>query len=229
MGFIIYIYATKPSQVITYKMLVTKVDMSFEDSQSDIEFWTDKIEFNAGFEHNKYCRFHPVDLMDNASLSLFRLSEYGLKSAPQSGQKLTEQLIDYIESCFKQNDTPIHYADEMEADIEHHEGAITECKYRRRIRNREARNRCIDIKGCKCTVCNFDFEAVYGEFGKGFIHVHHITPMAEREGKYFVDIQDDLVPVCPNCHAMLHKRIDDRYLSIEDLSKIFNNDIIDNN
>jgi 5-methylcytosine-specific restriction protein A len=55
-------------------------------------------------------------------------------------------------------------------------------------------------------ICGFDFEARYGEFGKGFIQVHHIVPVSEIGERYVVDPKSDLVPVCPNCHAMIHRR-----------------------
>ena len=50
------------------------------------------------------------------------------------------------------------------------------------------------------------FEKTYGELGEGYIHVHHIKPLSEIEGAYEVDPVADLIPVCPNCHAMIHKR-----------------------
>ena len=51
-------------------------------------------------------------------------------------------------------------------------------------RNSEARKKCIDHFGSKCFVCNFDFEKVYGELGKGFIHIHHIIPLSEIQTSY---------------------------------------------
>jgi hypothetical protein len=71
-------------------------------------------------------------------------------------------------------------------------------------RNRAARQRCIAHFGYKCRVCGFDFEARYGERGRGFCHVHHLRPLATLEGAQEVDPVKDLIPVCPNCHAMLH-------------------------
>jgi 5-methylcytosine-specific restriction enzyme A len=65
---------------------------------------------------------------------------------------------------------------------------------------------CIEIHGIRCKVCEFDFGALYGEIGKGFIEVHHIEPVSEIEAGTIVDPAKDLVPVCPNCHAMLHRR-----------------------
>jgi predicted HNH restriction endonuclease len=55
-------------------------------------------------------------------------------------------------------------------------------------------------------VCGFSFGAIYGELGTGFIHVHHLVPLALIKQGYEVDPIKDLRPVCPNCHAMLHKR-----------------------
>ena len=87
-------------------------------------------------------------------------------------------------------------------------------------RNPEARKKCIDFYGCKCVVCGFDFENTYGELGKDFIHVHHIKPLSEIEGDHYVDPEKDLRPVCPNCHAMLHRRTP--ALRIEELLKKIN-------
>ena len=72
-------------------------------------------------------------------------------------------------------------------------------------RSPQARKRCIENHGTKCAICGFDFSVEYGEIGKGFIHVHHLTPVYEMSGEYDVDPVMDLVPLCPNCHAMIHK------------------------
>ena len=68
-------------------------------------------------------------------------------------------------------------------------------------------------------ICGFDFEKTYGEIGKGFIHVHHIVPVSEIGESYRVDYEKDLIPVCPNCHAMLHRKGG----SVEGLKEIINN------
>jgi 5-methylcytosine-specific restriction protein A len=76
-------------------------------------------------------------------------------------------------------------------------------RYERSHINRAA---CIEIHGIRCKVCGFDFAAVYGEIGEGFIEVHHIEPVSGIEPGTIVDPARDLAPVCPNCHAMLHRR-----------------------
>jgi len=73
-------------------------------------------------------------------------------------------------------------------------------------RNSQARQLCIEKYGAICTVCNFDFEKIYGEIGKGFIHVHHLIEISSIAKDYKINPIQDLRPVCPNCHAMLHKR-----------------------
>jgi 5-methylcytosine-specific restriction enzyme A len=45
---------------------------------------------------------------------------------------------------------------------------------------------------------------VYGKVADGYIHVHHLRPLSEINGEYVVDPVQDLRPVCPNCHAVLH-------------------------
>ncbi len=72
-------------------------------------------------------------------------------------------------------------------------------------RNPKARIKCITHYGTKCSICNFDFQKIYGEIGKGFIHVHHLKQLSEINDTYNINPIEDLRPVCPNCHAMLHK------------------------
>lgn len=73
-------------------------------------------------------------------------------------------------------------------------------------RSSEARSACIAHYGFICQVCDLDFNEKYGELGVGFIHVHHRVSIASVGASYRVDPVNDLVPVCPNCHAMLHRR-----------------------
>lgn len=71
-------------------------------------------------------------------------------------------------------------------------------------RNREARSLCLAHYGAACVVCGMDFGARYGDNARGYIHVHHLTPLAEISSRYEVDPVEDLRPVCPNCHAVIH-------------------------
>lgn len=72
-------------------------------------------------------------------------------------------------------------------------------------RSDTAREACIAHHGLACAVCGFDFERIYGKLGSGFIHIHHVVPIRSIREEYQVDPIADLIPVCPNCHAMIHR------------------------
>ena len=71
--------------------------------------------------------------------------------------------------------------------------------------NPKAHAACIERHGHSCAVCGFDFARVYGTLGEGFIHVHHVVPIGKIGERYQIDPMADLIPVCPNCHAMIHR------------------------
>ena len=76
-------------------------------------------------------------------------------------------------------------------------------RYERSLINRAL---CLEYYGYSCYVCGFNFEKTYGEIGHQFIHVHHIVPVSQIGSGYIIDPIKDLIPVCPNCHAMLHRK-----------------------
>lgn len=84
------------------------------------------------------------------------------------------------------------------------EGARTELRLSRPERDFSLREDCLNHYGYSCLSCGFNFEEKYGAIGYGFIHVHHLKPLAE--GERTVDPINDLVPLCPNCHSMAHRR-----------------------
>ena len=55
------------------------------------------------------------------------------------------------------------------------------------------------------------FEGRYGPQAAGYIHVHHLRPLAAIGAEYVLDPVHDLVPVCPNCHAVMHMRREEPY------------------
>ena len=85
-------------------------------------------------------------------------------------------------------------------------------------RNSKAREICINHWKPICSVCEFDFGSVYGEIGAGYIHVHHLIPLSQIGKSYQIDPINDLRPICPNCHSMLHRS--EPPLTIEELKEI---------
>lgn len=90
-------------------------------------------------------------------------------------------------------------------------------RYERSLLNRQA---AIRYHGVNCKVCGFSFEEKYHVLGKDYIHVHHVIPVSELGENYRVDPRKDLVPLCPNCHAMIHKKFPP--FSVEELKNIIN-------
>lgn len=76
-------------------------------------------------------------------------------------------------------------------------------KYERDATKRQA---CLNHFGYRCQICNFSFKEAYGELGDSFCHVHHIEPLSEVGGEHDVDPAKDLIPVCANCHAIIHRK-----------------------
>ena len=90
-------------------------------------------------------------------------------------------------------------------------------------RNPAARRRCLQLKGTSCVICGFNASEKYGEEFKDKIEVHHVVPINEIHKDYKVDPEMDLVPVCPNCHMMLHTKLKDgNYPTIEYLKALVN-------
>ena len=93
----------------------------------------------------------------------------------------------------------------------HEEGAASQVTRNLRERDRVARERCIAIYRARhqgriiCLACKIDFGKRYGPLGEGYIHIHHLNPLAEAKGPRLVSPEIDLVPLCPNCHAMVHQ------------------------
>ncbi|MDM8521839.1 HNH endonuclease [Desulfococcaceae bacterium HSG8] len=112
------------------------------------------------------------------------------------------------------------YPDEVDSAQVFREGAVRRVSVNAYERDKEARQKCIDHYGSACSVCGFDFGKTFGERGKGFIHVHHLIPVSEIAEEYEVDPVEDLRPVCPNCHAMIHRRPPP--LSIEEIRILLN-------
>lgn len=215
-GDIIYLYISRTAKKVMFKGIVEKVDIPSSEVTHDKEFWTDLDEYNNQYD-GKYCRIKLLEQTDRDELSYDSLKNKGLTGTIQSPRKLDDNLAEYIEKYFKMEPTIYPDSDMPE---NYYEGAVTTTKVNKYERNPIARKKCIEYHGCECSVCGLSFEEMYGELGKDFIHVHHIVPLNTIGKEYKVDYKTDLIPVCPNCHAMLHRKINDRRYSVEELKTI---------
>ncbi|WP_226092577.1 HNH endonuclease [Dickeya oryzae] len=203
---IVYIYVTKPTGKIQYKCRVTKVNLSSDEIRNDKEYWKNRDEYQkslSGF----YMRLELIEQIENPNLSLEKLLKHELKAAPQGTKKLdrTPHLLNYIEDYFNNKLEKESLPDEAQSSSDLKEGTIKQVFTKKYERSREARNKCINYHGTICKVCNLDLTLIYGKLANGFIHVHHLIPISEIGEEYIINYKDDLIPVCPNCHAMLHR------------------------
>jgi predicted HNH restriction endonuclease len=117
-----------------------------------------------------------------------------------------------------------YYKPDTEYD-ESHISAVPEGKQVRYYvtkyeRVRGYRDAALKIHGYNCVVCDINFKDVYGELGEGYIHIHHTKPLFSLEEVTVPDPRTDLVPVCPNCHAMLHRK-KGALITIQELRELY--------
>lgn len=114
--------------------------------------------------------------------------------------------------------TDLNIPEEVEDSKTYVEGRVISIRVNRYERDSTARNRCIEALGSRCIVCDFSFAEVYGDTMGDFIHVHHLHPLHLADGERIINPETDLVPICPNCHAVIHTR--NPPLSIEETKRM---------
>lgn len=112
------------------------------------------------------------------------------------------QVISFFDDWLSELYSSLSSVNGSHGDIEGKLSQSLQTIFERSAANRSA---AIDHHGLNCNVCGYNFFDNFGELGEGFIHVHHIEKLADTGAK-LVDPQKDLITVCPNCHAMLHKK-----------------------
>lgn len=90
-------------------------------------------------------------------------------------------------------------------------------------RKPSVRKYAIEIHGLECAACGFNFNEFYGNWGKGFIEVHHTNPLSRNKGEETeTNPKTDLAVLCANCHRMVHRK-KNITLSIQELKEKINN------
>jgi len=83
------------------------------------------------------------------------------------------------------------------------EGKIRTVLSTRYERSKLLRAQCLAHFGFKCQGCELGMASRYGPIAEELIHVHHIERLADT-GERVIDPRVDLVPLCPNCHSVVH-------------------------
>jgi len=103
---------------------------------------------------------------------------------------------------------PAEPAASMVPAVTFEEGAARDVIQTAVERDPRARQACLDHYGTACAVCGIRLEERYGDAARGLIHVHHLVPLSSGAGVRSTDPIEDLRPVCPNCHAVIHRRVE---------------------
>jgi len=106
---------------------------------------------------------------------------------------------------WEEHDSPL-FPEELESLQTYIEGATKQITINAYERDLKARQACIDYYGLDCSICGFNFEKIYGYVGRDYIHVHHLNPISSIGEEYMLDPIKDLRPICPNCHAIVHRK-----------------------
>ena len=74
-----------------------------------------------------------------------------------------------------------------------------------------------------CNCCGFNFPTYYGDvYGKNCIEIHHKKPIFQYQDDSFEQqvarALENLLPVCPNCHRVIHKN----HIGCDDLANFIN-------
>ncbi|MBY6018721.1 HNH endonuclease [Halomonas denitrificans] len=157
-----------------------------------------------GMEH----RFNDVDLWNATWRRLsFQLSKGSLELGAEDGiqdfeivQQWATRFAAAVVSLLPLEE---HEAEELEGFPE---GAVQMVEVNRYERDRRNRAAALAIHGSACLACGMDFGRTYGPDADGYIEVHHVVPVSLLGPDYVIDPKEDLVPLCPNCHAVAHRR-----------------------
>jgi predicted HNH restriction endonuclease len=97
------------------------------------------------------------------------------------------------------------------------DGKLIQVSVNRYERDQKARKQCLKVHGNKCIGCELDFKKMYGPDINDIIHVHHTMQLSQVGKETIKNVIKDLVPLCPNCHAVVHST--PKLMSVEDLKR----------
>jgi len=161
-----------------------------------------------------------IDLVTKDDFALLTFTQFAKAgpdgAVPRNGPRSIERFEPILERrfLFEQSDgwyaapAPMPPAASFEPLVGRvfEEGERTSALAKRVERNPAARQACLEVHGYSCKVCGDSMEHRYGPVGTRVIEVHHLSEFRLSDGKRQVDPVKDLVPVCPNCHTIIHRK-----------------------
>lgn len=223
-GDIVYIYVGKPFKEIKYKCIAKKVDLSSAGRIDDSEFILDNSNYN---DYGRYMELSLLVKYDEQQYPLSKLKEHGLKSV-QGPSKLNEELYNYIKLIETNLDKSFLEQNEIEDEIlikelkeiriedfaSYHEyqGKKKE-KQEPKIRNgvriyMREKKVAMNAMAHADYLCEIDKK--HPTFVRKYINLnytepHHLIPIAYSDlFDVSLDVEENVVSLCSNCHNLLH-------------------------
>lgn len=168
---------------------------------AEIEFKVNSVEIPL--DSNEVWRQHWKRLL--LSINKGQL-ELGLDKDKSDGRVICEWTSRFLAAVCAI--LPIDEQNEkFETDVEGYpEGSVISTSVNRYERDRRNRAAAIAIHGTECRGCGLKMEKKYGPIASEFVEIHHIIPVSELGTDYIINPAHDLVPLCPNCHAIVHRK-----------------------
>lgn len=153
---------------------------------------------------------------------LARLKQIGEKLSENSTSKRRRDLCSAFQNFVKfvADEQEINGTTSLPDEVESRtEGGKKVFISQRAERDIRLKNKAIALFGTACKACGFDFGKTYGEWGAGFIEVHHLIPLGGKDSKEReTNPAKDMVVLCSNCHRMAHRK-KAMVLTLEELRK----------
>lgn len=185
---------------------LTSEGIKFLDDNSEV---VDEIE--RILENNTFDYIQKINFIDLAVLPFF--SRKKVKITAKTHKKI-KKVVFYDENIS--------------------EGKVTTRSTQVRERSKKLRDKAIehfkeDSGSIKCCICGYEFADHFGEFGCGYIEIHHKKPVYQYEendvDKVLSSALDNLAPVCGNCHRMLHHKKNTTFEKVKEIYETNNNKI----
>lgn len=193
--------------------------------------------------HNKlenlgYAVYHPK--IDSEPSGRFKITELGKQYLAENMDIVdyllnntfsSEDLKEAFETVYnnRKKDKKIEMFDENTTITEGAQAIVKTTVYTRsnKLRKRAIQFYTVDDR-IKCQACCFDFKDFYGEYGENFIEIHHQKPVFQFDGddleRTIEKALENVIPVCSNCHRMIHRRRKNP-LSLKELKEYIQQDL----
>ena len=185
--------ASNASKELFYKLLLLS-----QDQGADIKLQVDGRRFSVG--DNRLWDEKWVNVVFRVRVGQSELGPIGEKGADESVQLWVSRLVAAV-FCLM----PVERTEEQPDFERFPEGSSVSIQVNRYERDPRNRAAALAIHGYQCMACKTQMSDVYGAIAEGLIEVHHTTPLSTLEAEYLVDPAKELIPLCPNCHRVIHR------------------------